>query len=184
MEEEITFESFTLKLLGSLNKCKADYLVVGGVAAVYYGRPRTTSDCDIILSLEESQLKEFAECMKKHGFQIREHDLIEGFREKSHFNAYLGDSPFRADFSWRKGSLAEHGFKRAKDTKLFGILVRMEAPEDVVIAKLVYGSPQDLEDAKAILHAQKKLDKEYLMKRAAEEKVKDKLAGIYRSLEK
>jgi len=111
MVEEITFEEFALKLLEALNNCEADYLVVGGVAAVYYGRPRSTSDCDIILSLEENQLKDFAECLKKHGFQIREHDVIEGFREQSHFNAYYGSSAFRADFSWKKGTLAEHGFE-------------------------------------------------------------------------
>jgi len=182
--EEGTFEEFTLKLLAALNGCDVDYIVVGGVAAVYYGRPRSTTDCDIVLSLEKEQLAGFAECMKKHGFQIREHDLIEGFKEKGHFNAYYGMTAFRADFSWKKGTLAEHGFERAKETQLFGIRTRMEAPEDVIIAKLAYGSPQDLDDAKAILLAQKKLDKGYMRKRAAEEKVGEKLERLYASLEK
>ncbi len=181
MEEEITFENFVLRLLEALNSCGIDYLVIGGVAAVYYGRPRTTSDCDVILSLEEGRLKDFSECMRKHGFQIREYDLMEGYREQSHFNAYRGVWPFRVDFSWKKGSLADHGFARAKDAKLFGVRVRLEAPEDVIIAKLVYGSPQDLDDAKAILSAQKKLDKDYLMKRAAQEGVKGKLKQILKN---
>ena len=182
MTEEITFEEFSLKLLGALNNCKIDYIVVGGVAAVYYGRPRSTSDCDIIVSLEESQLKDFTECLKKHGFQISGHDVVEGFKDKSHFNAYYGTSAFRADFSWKKGTLAEHGFERAKDARFFGILVRMEAPEDVIIAKLVYGSPQDLDDAKAILHTQKNLDEDYLLKRAGQEGVRDKLKLLYDSI--
>jgi len=55
----------------------------------------------------------------------------------------------------------------------------MEAPEDVIIAKLVYGSAQDLEDAKAILHAQKSLDREYLEKRAKEEGAGNKLIELY-----
>lgn len=182
MAEEITFEDFVSTLIEALNNCKVDYLLVGGVAAVYYGRARTTIDCDIILSLEEKQLKGFAECLEKQGFRIREHDVFEGFKEKSHFNAYLGKSPFRADFSWRKGPLAEHGFERAETIKLFGILTRIEAPEDVIIAKLVYGSPQDLEDAKSILHAQKNLDKNYIDKRAEEEGVKDRLEKIYEEI--
>jgi hypothetical protein len=182
--EEGTFEEFALKLLAALNDCGVEYIVVGGVAAVYYGRSRLTTDCDIVLSLEEMHLAGFAACMKKYGFRIREHDMLEGFKEKGHFNAYYGMTAFRADFSWRNGSLAEHGFERAKDARLFGILARMEAPEDVIIAKLVYGSPQDLDDAKAILLAQKKLDKEYLGKRAAEERVWDKLKQLYASIEK
>jgi hypothetical protein len=182
--EEGTFEEFTLKLLSTLNDCGVDYIVVGGVAAVYYGRSRSTTDCDVILSLEKEQLAGFSECMRKHGFQVREHDVIEGFKDKSHFNAYYGATAFRADFSWKKGTLAEHGFERAKEAELFGIRARMEAPEDVIIAKLVYGSPQDLDDAKAILFGQKKLDKEYMKRRAAEEKVSDKLKRLNSSMGK
>ena len=48
MAEEITFEEFALKLLEALNNCEVDYLVVGGVAAVFYGRPRLTSAKAII----------------------------------------------------------------------------------------------------------------------------------------
>jgi site-specific DNA-adenine methylase len=167
-----------LKLTDALNNCAVDYLMVGGVAAVYYGRPRTTSDCDIVLSMEEAQIKDFANCLKKHEFSIREYDVIEGFKDKSHFNAYYKDSPYRADFSWKNTSLDEHGFERAKKVKLFGTLVKMEAPEDIIIAKLVYGSPQDLEDAKAIFLAQKNMDKGYIEKRAQEEGVNEKLQAL------
>jgi hypothetical protein len=181
---EDTFEDFVLKLFEALNSCGAPYLLIGGVAAMYYGRPRTTSDCDVILSLEEAQLKPFVECMGKHGFKIRENDIVQAFREKSHFNAYLGTAPFRVDFSWRKGSLAEHGFERAKTSSLLGVRVTIEAPEDIIIAKLVYGSPQDLEDAKAILLLQKKLDSKYLAVRAQEEGVKTKLDRLYKAIKK
>jgi hypothetical protein len=182
MAEEIMFEHFVRKLLTALERYAIGYLVVGGVAAVYYGRPRTTSDCDVILSLSEEQLDGFVACLRKEGFRIREYDVREALREKSHFNAYLGTAPFRVDFSWRTGSLAEHGFDRARRVSLLGIRVHMESPEDVIIAKLVYGSPQDLEDAKAILAMQKKLDGKYLARRAAEEGVKSKLGQLYKSI--
>ena len=178
MEDETTFEYFVTKLIDSLNKCNIDYLLVGGVAAVSYGRSRTTMDCDIILSIEESELKNFADCLTKQGFRIRDYDVFEGFKDKSHFNAYFKDSPYRADFSWKNNSLAEHGFVRAQTIKLFGILTKIEAPEDVIIAKLVYGSEQDLDDAKSILLSQKSLDKKYLNKRAQEEGVSGKLKII------
>ena len=35
MTGEITFEEFSLKLLGALNNCRIDYIVVGGVAVWY-----------------------------------------------------------------------------------------------------------------------------------------------------
>jgi hypothetical protein len=181
-EETISeFDQFVFKLIEALNNCQIEYLIIGGVAAVYYGRARMTTDCDIIVSLEEKQLKGFCDCLSKHGFQIREYDVIEGFKDKSHFNAFYGDTVFRADFSWKKGTLAEHGFERAKDAQLFGVLTRIEAPEDVIIAKLVYGSPQDREDAKAIIHAQKKLDMEYINKRAEQEGVAERLKQILHS---
>ena len=182
MAEEITFEDFVRKIASALDECAFDYIVIGGVAALYYGRPRTTSDCDVILSIDEGQLGGFTSCLKRHGFRINDHDVLLAFHEKSHFNAYWGNAPFRVDFSWRTSSLAEHGFRRAKTVRLLGLRVRMESPEDVIIAKLVYGSPQDLDDAKAILMLQKKLDRKYLKKRAEEEGVKSKLEHLYKSI--
>lgn len=180
MGEEIHIKDFVRKLLTTLNECGVEYLLVGGVAAVHYGRSRSTLDCDIILSLNEDELNSFCDCLKSKGFEIREYDVIMGFKEKSHFNAYLTGYPYRVDFSWKRGSLAEFSFKRAKEREVFGVKAIIEEPEDLIIAKLVYGSQQDFDDALAVLLEQRGIDKKYLETRAEEEGVKDKLKELFK----
>lgn len=184
MEEEIitNIEGFVNKLITALNTCRIEYALIGGVVALHYGRPRNTQDCDIILSLKETELKKFCECLKKAGFTVREYDVEQAFKEKSHFNAYYkGQYGFRADFSWRQGSLAEHTFERARKEEIWGIVANMTSPEDLIVAKIIYGSPQDLEDAKVVLRKQKKLnrlDEDYLQQRAEEEGIAEELEKL------
>ncbi len=175
MEEMITHEEFTKKLILALNQTGISYTLIGGVAAMFYGRPRTTQDCDVIISLDESQIKQLCESLRSHGFLINETDVHMAFKEKSHFNAYLNNFYlFRADFSWKNGSLADHTFKHAKTESIFGVRAQVTSPEDLIIAKLVYGSGQDFDDALAVLRRQKNLDKKYIQKRVGEEDVLDK----------
>ncbi|MBI5046448.1 hypothetical protein HZC07_01825, partial [Candidatus Micrarchaeota archaeon] len=113
MEEKITHENFIKKLLQALNESQIEYMVIGGIAAVYYGRQRSTNDCDIAISLDQEQINIFCESLRKNGFSIREYDVSMGLKEKRHFNAYFGEYLFfRADFSWiSSSSLSQKGFE-------------------------------------------------------------------------
>ena len=53
------------KIIESLNHYKVRYLVVGGIAVNLYGFYRSTADLDIILLLEDSNLKKFIKAVKK-----------------------------------------------------------------------------------------------------------------------
>ena len=189
MEEGIitNIEDFVNKLITALNNCNINYTLIGGVVALHYGRPRNTQDCDIIISLKEDEIKKFCDCLGKAGFDVKEYDITLAFKEKSHFNAYYkGQYGFRADFSWKRGSLAEHTFQRARKEEIWGVIANTTSPEDLVIAKLIYGSPQDLEDAKAVLRKRKKLnklDETYLKKRAEEEGVRIQLEKLLKEAE-
>ncbi len=183
MTEDIHLKLFVKKLLETLNKSRIDYMLIGGIAAIYYGRPRSTMDCDVVVSMEQNQIKDFCKVLRENEFSIRDIDIELGFKEKSHFNAYLEGYPYRVDFSWKHDSLTRHGFERAKRKDVFGIVAVIEEPEDIVVAKLVYGSEQDFDDALAILLEQKKLDKKYLEKRAKEEDVFNKLQELYKKAE-
>jgi len=66
---------------------------------------------------------------------------------------------------------------------LFGEEAWIESPEDLIIAKLVYGSSQDLEDNLAILIRQKsKLNTDYLRRQATKNKVSSKLRKLFESI--
>ena len=61
----------TLKLVCSfLNENDMRYVIVGGIAVMYHGVPRTTVDIDFILDLGEPQLDLFFEYLSENQFDV------------------------------------------------------------------------------------------------------------------
>ena len=58
-----------LGIFKELNKKKIRYIVVGGMAVNFHGIPRMTYDIDLLLDLEDSNLKKFIHLMKKWEFK-------------------------------------------------------------------------------------------------------------------
>ena len=53
----------------ALNKKKIRYITVGGIAVNLHGIPRMTYDMDLILDLEDNNLRKFLRLLKKWGFK-------------------------------------------------------------------------------------------------------------------
>ena len=71
--------------------------------------------------------------------------------------------------------------KNRRKITLFGLKTWIKTPEDLIVAKLIYGSPQDIEDAlSVIINMKDELDIDYLTKRAQEENVYNMLTKIFR----
>ncbi|MDD3897223.1 MAG: nucleotidyl transferase AbiEii/AbiGii toxin family protein [Candidatus Peribacteraceae bacterium] len=58
-------------LLHAFAKNRIHYLIVGGVAVNLHGYPRFTNDLDILLALDQENLKKMAELMDRMGYQQR-----------------------------------------------------------------------------------------------------------------
>lgn len=57
-----------LKLYKSLNRNRVRYLVIGGIAAIIYGVPRTTLDVDIIIEPDLKNAERLLGALKSAGF--------------------------------------------------------------------------------------------------------------------
>ena len=44
-----------------MNKTKINYMIIGGLAVIKWGRPRLTQDIDIIIQINNNQIQSFAE---------------------------------------------------------------------------------------------------------------------------
>ncbi|MBI3324028.1 MAG: hypothetical protein HYZ92_01995 [Candidatus Omnitrophica bacterium] len=55
-------------ILAALNQHQVKYMVVGGVAAIFHGVPRTTFDTDLAVKLEIENLKRLEQVMRRLGF--------------------------------------------------------------------------------------------------------------------
>lgn len=60
---------FFEEIFNNLNENGVDYVVVGGVALVLHGAVRLTADLDLMVDLNEDNLKKFVEVMNKLGYR-------------------------------------------------------------------------------------------------------------------
>ena len=73
--------------------------------------------------------------------------------------------------------------KNKRKLRIFDLETWIEDPCDLIIAKLIYGSQQDIEDVVSVLlDLKEELNFEYLYKRAKEEKVYDQLLKLMDAL--
>jgi predicted nucleotidyltransferase len=145
----------------ALEEAGIKYVFIGGIASGSIGRPRSTRDVDIFVQPEDAEL--VLRALAKHGYDTEKTDptwLFKGWKE-----GVLVDVIFKS-----KGEiyLDAEMYKRAITAEFHGRLLKLVAPEDLLIIKAAAHSeltPGHWHDAVALLsHAT--LDWDYLLKRA------------------
>ena len=148
---------------GYLNRQKIGYVLVGGIAVSIHGIPRSTIDADLILSLEEKALPGMILFLKKNGFRASLEDARAAFAERSHFSAEDTLSHLRLDIKGIYNEMDRNAYERRIRFGFNGVEMMIESPEDLIAAKLHFGSGQDLRDAEGVFILKSgKLDLEYL----------------------
>ncbi len=151
------FEDF----LQLLNKHKVEYMIVGGYALAFHGKPRHTGDLDIWINITSENARSMVQVVKEFGMQslgLKEADFL-----RPGYITQIGYPPLRIDILNNIDGLE---FKEAKkemqiiDTD--GLSVKYIGLHDFVKNKLASGRPQDLTDIKEI---QKKVPVKILLKK-------------------
>lgn len=180
------FEEFIKKVIKLFEDSGIDYVIVGGIAAIYYGEPRTTQDIDIIIRCSLNKLDDLCRNIEKEFILIGGcKELMEAIRNRYHVTIFDREYLFRIDLQGVYNRLNELAFEGRRRVKIFGIDAWIQGPEDLIIAKLKYyiGS-RDLKDVIAIIKNSRNLiDWSRLWRLAKEFEVEDKIKEILSLLE-
>ena len=141
-------------LVAWLQAGKVQGVVIGGVAASLWGRPRLTRDLDALVLLEEGRWGEFLAAAAEHGFLPRRADGLAFARETRVLLVRHGESGIDVDLVFGSLPFEKEAAIRAKWVDLGGVAIPLSSPEDLIIMKAVAHRPRDLEDIAAILAAQ------------------------------
>ena len=160
-----------LEVFKALNELKVRYLVVGGVAGVFYGNPRFTKDLDILVDLKEANLTRLVKAFKALRFVPRvpvkaealilEENRKRWIQEKGMlaFTFINPADPFdNTDIMIVSPVPFGKAYRRRKIFKVEGISVPMASLKDLIFMKKKAGRPQDLQDVD-ILEAVSKIKK-------------------------
>lgn len=159
--DSLSFEQSVAGVLGFLHSEKIRYFVLGGVAVVLVGEPRSTLDLDLDLQIRFSRLPSFLRRAEEAGFQFEKRTVSYQARERGTFRMHWGRLPVDAILA--STPLEREAFRRSQKTELYGQPIYLPTPEDLLLLKIVPGRPKDLIDAEGIvLRHGKRLDREYL----------------------
>jgi len=184
-EIKTDLEEFFALVIGCLNEVKIKYVVVGAIASIVWGRPRTTMDVDVVIDATNVEIQSFARTLERNGFIYGTKDILIAIEENSIATILHEDFPYKIDIQGVYEPLDERALSNRIFLKVFGQGAYIEKPEDLIIAKLRYDSSTDFDDARAILIRQNtKLNYKYLKQIARQENLLDDLKLLLDSVEK
>ncbi len=143
-------------LLAAFAASGVRYVLVGGYAVVFHGRPRATKDLDLLVALDPDNLQRLADALDQFGAPV---NVVESARQlRAQDIVYFGAPPLRVDLlGSASGVEFDAVYARAVDTKLDDVPVRVIALDDLIANKRATGRPRDLDDSIELERARAKL---------------------------
>lgn len=135
-------------------------MVIGGVAASLWGKPRLTADVDAVILLSIEDLPRLIEAAAKVGLIPRLADAEDFARRHRVLLLRHQQSGIDVDISLGILPFEVEAVERSVVHKVGRLAIRLPTPEDLIIFKAVAHRPQDLLDIQAIINAHPKLDRQ------------------------
>jgi len=162
-----------LRLIDLLEESGTPYALMGGLAVPIWAIPRATFDIDLVLSVDESGLRDFLETARTAEFQVDPpfesgfRDVIQGM-EKIRIEWWTPESRrVEIDVFLVSTPYQEAAFARRARVGINGRQTWVLSAADLILHKLVAGRPKDAADVQSILAVQGVPDEAYLREWAA-----------------
>ncbi|MBI2636511.1 nucleotidyl transferase AbiEii/AbiGii toxin family protein [Candidatus Peregrinibacteria bacterium] len=152
------------RIFAALNEAGVQYIVVGGVAMNFLGYPRFTGDIDILMALDEPNLKNMTQLMKTMGYVQRvpvnieelgdEKKVLMLIRDKNLIAfAFINDAEpqFNIDIIVGESLNFDHYREHQQILKVLGTAVPIVSIDDLIGMKKKSNRKQDAEDVAALL---------------------------------
>ncbi len=153
------------EVVARLGHAGIEYMLTGSLAMTIYTAPRMTRDVDMVVQLNVEDVGRLV-ALFQHDFYIDGPSVREAIIHRRMFNIIHDDSAVKIDFIVLKDQeyrLTE--FARRRMVDLDGVGIKVVAPEDLILSKLVWAkssrSELQLRDVRQLLMV-KSLDVAYM----------------------
>ena len=155
---EPPFLSAIHDLMRWLSSQRVRGVIVGGIAASFLGRPRTTLDIDVLILLPAEKWQGFLENAEHYGFMPRIKNALAFAKESRVFLLRHESTNISLDISLGMLPFEEELIQRARAKNIMGIRVPLPTPEDLIVMKSIAHRPRDIADIESILEANPRCD--------------------------
>ena len=159
-KSSLAFDAFCRDAVDFLGAASTPYLIIGGIAVAAVGQPRITGDVDVIGYLSMEQAMGLIDAAAAAGFEVASDE-----RERLHSTGTLRfrKGQFQLDVILASLPFEDDARARAHKHRLFGRLVPLPTPEDLILFKVLSGRDKDLVDAVGVARRHlATLDRRYL----------------------
>jgi hypothetical protein len=155
------FDEFCQFAFSFLEGARTRFLVVGGLAVVVVGEPRTTADADAIVFVSQVEAESLIGQAATAGFEVRED--VERERLTATGTMRFRRGRFQLDLITASLPFENVAYERASLHELFGIRLPFPSPEDLILLKVLAGRDKDMLDAAGVVRRHgDRLDLDYL----------------------
>ncbi len=159
----VTGEQVALRVVDVLNGANVSYALVGSFASNRWGIPRATKDADFELQLAAADTGRLWQLFGSE-FELDSQVSFETLTGSRKLEMRCRQSAFVIElFLLSDDSHHQERFRRRVAVSVAGRMVWMPTAEDVIIQKLRWARPKDLDDARGISAVQAgKMDQAYI----------------------
>src|SRR5262245_39635187 len=120
-----------------LDAAGVDYLVTGSMVSSMQGRPRASHDVDLLVALPADAIGHLLAAFPPPSYYLSEDAIKDAIATHTMFNLLALDTGDKVDF-WMLTAepFDESRFARKKVEHVFGVQMKVSAPEDTILAKL------------------------------------------------
>lgn len=134
-------------------------VIIGGIAASFLGKPRFTEDVDAVFILSIEDIPSLIEIAKAEKIVPRIEKADEFARKNRVLLLVHSPTETKIDISLGALPFEEEMVKRGTIQSSATLSVRLPTPEDLIIMKAIAHRPKDMEDIRAVVDKQSRLDR-------------------------
>lgn len=132
------FLDILTRLIQALKKAELKYVIVGGLAAIIRGRPRTTMDIDLIIEENLVKVKIFLNHLKKNNFDVMDDQILMAFNEKTNATIFDKNSVIRLDLKIAYKKDEQEVLAQAQHIIFKGVELEIASIEQILYGKILY----------------------------------------------
>lgn len=152
----MTQEELLRYLVEALEDLNIPYAVVGSIASIAYGEPRTTVDIDVVVDVAPEDVENLKTRFPDPPFHLDEESARRAIKARSQFNVIHPKSGFKIDLHPTDDRIARSQIRRSRKIEVGPDLrPRFSPPEEIIIKKMEYfregGSDKHLRDIASMI---------------------------------
>jgi len=143
-----------LRLIALFDRLAIPYMLVGSYSSNYYGRPRLTKDADFVVVVSAEQLSGLSVQLGPDFHMDTQASFETVTMTRRHVIIHPATAFKLELFALTDDAHDQERFRRRQVVDFEGHPVRLPTAEDVIVQKLRWGRPKDLEDVRDVLAVQ------------------------------